>query len=238
MKIAIVGFGKMGMMIQDIAIDRGHKDIYIFDPSIGKTLTQNDLNGIDVAIEFSTPKSASQNFLTCFEAGVPVVSGTTGWLNDWDKVCNAALSADTGFFYSSNFSMGVNLFFKLNSMLARMMAPHKEYMPHIEEIHHVHKSDAPSGTAITLAKDLFLENELLNKWVLNKIESEHDLPIFCTREGKVTGTHTVSYVGEIDKISIKHEAFKREGFALGAVLAAEFLVGKKGIYSMNDLLAL
>lgn len=237
MNIAIIGYGKMGKMIQEIAISRGHKEVRVFDPSIEKPLKQEDLDNIDVAVEFSTPDSAPQNYLICFQAGVPVVSGTTGWLTRWDEICKAALSANTGFFYSSNFSLGVNLFFKLNTMLARIMAPQKNYVPHIEEIHHVHKSDAPSGTAITLAEGLFQENTSLNQWVLNRIGSEHDLPIFFTREGKVTGTHTVSYVGDVDKISIKHEAFKREGFAFGAVLAAEFLIDKKGIFSMKDLLA-
>lgn len=237
MNIAIVGYGKMGKMIQEIAINRGHKDVRVFDPSIETPLKLKDLDNIDVAIEFSTPDSAPQNYLICFQAGVPVVSGTTGWLSRWDEICKAALSSNTGFFYSSNFSLGVNLFFKLNAMLARIMAPQKDYIPHIEEIHHIHKTDAPSGTAITLAEVLFQENNSLNQWVLNSIGTEHDLPIFSTREGNVTGTHTVSYVGDVDKISIKHEAFKREGFAFGAVLAAEFLNGKKGIYSMNDLLA-
>jgi len=236
MNIAIVGYGKMGKMIKDIAIHRGHKVVHAFDPSIGKPLINEELRNINVAIEFSSPESAPQNYLTCFQAGVPVVSGTTGWLKRWDEICEAALSANAGFFYASNFSLGVNLFFKLNAILARMMVSHKEYSPHIEEIHHIMKSDAPSGTAITLAEELFKEDVSFKQWSLNKVGTEQDIPIFCTREGKVTGTHTVSYVGDVDKILIKHEAFSREGFALGAVMAAEFLNGKKGIYSMNDLL--
>jgi len=237
MNIAIIGYGKMGKMIQDIAINRGHKEVLIFDPSIGKPLKHNDLKNVNVAIEFSTPESAPHNMLTCFKAGVPVVCGTTGWMNSWDETCQSALSNNTGFFYSSNFSLGIHLFFKINAILAKIMAPHQDYVPHIEEIHHTRKTDAPSGTAISLAEDLFRENNELNQWKLNSIGSENDLSIFSIREGNVTGTHTVSYVGDIDKISIKHEAFNRQGFALGAVLAAEFLNGKKGIYSMKDLLA-
>lgn len=237
MKIAIIGFGKMGQMIQNIAISRGHSEVLVFDPSIGKPIDTNALKEMDMAIEFSTPETATQNYNTCFNAGVSVVSGTTGWLENWEEICKAAKKSDVGFFYASNFSLGVNLLFKLNSILAQIMAPHQNYQTHIEEIHHIQKVDAPSGTAISLAEDVIKENHSLKKWTLNNTGTQSDLPIFSIREGKVTGTHTVCYVSEIDKISIKHEAFGRDGFALGAVLAAEFLQNKKGIFSMKDLLA-
>ncbi len=237
MKIAIIGFGKMGQMIEKIALDRGHEKVVVFDPALENPLLAKNLKEIDVAIEFTTPESAPGNYLVCIEAGVPVVSGTTGWLHRWNEITEAVTLRNTGFFYASNFSLGVNLFHKLNTDLAKLMAKHGSYSPHIEEIHHTQKYDAPSGTAISLAEDIFRENASFNNWVLNKTKDKNDLPIFSIREGNVTGIHTVSYVGDIDKISIKHEAFGRDGFALGAVLAAEFLNGKKGLYSMKDLLA-
>lgn len=237
MNFAIIGFGKMGQLIRKIVLERGHAEPLIIDPSLNKILAPDLLKKIDVAIEFSSPEAAPTNYLTCFKAGIPVVSGTTGWLEKWPEIEQAVKDYNAGFFYASNFSLGVHLFFKLNETLARLMTPYEEYQAHIEEIHHIQKLDAPSGTAITLAEGVLNSSKLQKQWVSQFTGQGSDIPIYSIREGQVTGTHTVSYVGPIDKISIKHEAFSREGFALGAVIAAEYLSGKKGIFSMTDLLS-
>ena len=237
MNIAIIGYGKMGKMIEQLALKRGHKIASIFDPGIYKPLTDDSLAGVDVAIEFTSPETATENYRQCIRANVPVVSGTTGWLKDWDLIVKETAKYNSAFFYASNFSLGVNLFFQMNEKFAKTMAEFQEYTPSIHEIHHTQKLDAPSGTALTLAEKILDYNLTLQHWVLNTVGSKEDLPIFAIREGNVAGTHVVNYVSEIDKISLKHEAFGRHGFALGAVKAAEFINGKKGIFSMNDLLA-
>ncbi len=190
----------------------------------------------DVAFEFTRPESAFENYLEAFKQGVPVVSGTTGWLDKFELVKNSCIENDVAFFYASNFSLGVNLFFKLNRKLGELMNGFSDYQAHIEEIHHTNKLDAPSGTAISLAEHIIAENTNYKTWRLNPYSKHNDLPVFSIREGQVTGTHSIHYVSEIDKITIRHEAFNRQGFANGAMIAAEFLIGKKGVFDMDDLL--
>ncbi len=232
MKIALLGYGKMGRTIEQLAIQKGHQIVY---KSAG-TNQEGNLELADIAIEFSIPEAAFANITTCFEHGIPVVCGTTGWLARWDEVLNNCERSNGSLLYASNFSVGVNLFFNLNSYLARLMQPYKDYIPSLEEIHHTQKKDAPSGTAITLAEGI-LSNSEKSSWEL-ETEDPNKLSIKAIREGDVKGTHIISYTSPIDSLSIKHEAFSREGFALGAILAAEWLPGKKGVFSMKDVLNL
>ncbi|MGB0376268.1 MAG: 4-hydroxy-tetrahydrodipicolinate reductase [Flavobacteriaceae bacterium] len=231
MNIALLGYGRMGKAIETIAQDRGHIIVARWDDT-----TQSDpLHSADVAINFSVPSAAVTNIQAAFEANVPVVCGTTGWLDHYAAIVEEAKSKNQGFLYASNFSVGVNLFFALNKHLAQLMAPYTDYKASLEEIHHIHKLDAPSGTAITLAEGIQQNNPLYQGWSLESAQ-EQQLTIKALREPDVPGTHTVSYQSNIDAIEIKHEAFNRQGFALGAVLAAEWLQGKKGIFSMNEVL--
>jgi 4-hydroxy-tetrahydrodipicolinate reductase len=233
MNIAIIGYGKMGKTIEGIARDRGHHIVYASnDP-----LTSADkIQTADVAIEFTQPDAAVDNILVCAEAGVPVVCGTTGWLDRWDIVTREVKKMRGTLFYASNFSLGVNLFFKLNRQLAALMAKHDAYRAGMTEIHHIHKKDAPSGTAITLAEGLIDNHPGYTKWHLGDDEKQDSLPIKDIREGEVPGTHSIRYTSNQDAIEITHEAFGREGFALGAVIAAEWLPGRFGIVGMDDLL--
>ncbi|PCE64830.1 4-hydroxy-tetrahydrodipicolinate reductase [Sediminicola luteus] len=231
MKIALLGYGRMGKMIEGIALDRGH--------SIVAKIDNNDpfeLNGAEVAIDFSTPDAAFGNLTKCFAQGVPVICGTTGWLDRFDEAVANCSKHDGGFIYASNFSLGVNLFFELNKKLAQMMQPQKDYKTSLTEIHHIHKLDAPSGTGITLAEGVLAHSDKEN-WSLDGKVAE-DLPIYSIREGEVPGTHTVTYESKVDTIEITHEAHNREGFALGAVVAAEWIIGKTGIFTMKDVLGL
>ena len=233
MKIALVGYGKMGKIIHQIALKRGHDVVATLD----ETPTLEKLNNPDVVIEFSSPESAFGNIKFCLENKIPVVAGTTGWLEKKPEVEKIALENETGFLYGSNFSLGVNLFFALNEKLAEMMAPFQnDYSCQLEEIHHIHKKDAPSGTAISIAEGIFKHSDY-NSWKLDETEGE-SLGIEAIREGEVPGTHSVYYRSEVDEIEIKHTAFNRNGFALGAVIAAEFLKDKKGIFSMKEVLGL
>jgi 4-hydroxy-tetrahydrodipicolinate reductase len=241
MKIALLGYGKMGKTIEAIALKRGHTIVLKLDKDNASTVTDADFKAADVAIEFSTPDTAVANILRCFCVGVPVVAGTTGWLGRMENVKSECASREGGFFYASNFSIGVNLFFRLNEKLAEMMKPYAEYKVSMEEIHHIHKLDSPSGTAITLAKGILSNNDSLADYkdYPNGLPAEipaGELPIESKRIGEVPGTHSIYYTSSVDKITITHEAFSREGFALGAVLAAEFMAGKKGVYGMEDLL--
>lgn len=236
MNLAIIGYGQMGHEIEKIAIERGHHIRLIIDENNQDDLSANKLKEIDVAIEFSRPQSAVKNYKKCFQAGVPVVSGTTGWLEHLNEVIKDCESNNTAFFYASNFSLGVNLFFQLNRQLAKMMQPFNEYKVMMNEIHHTRKLDAPSGTAITLAEGVMAEIPEINAWKNDEDVNENELPILSFREGDVPGTHEVIYDSAIDRLSIKHEAKSRKGFAQGAVIAAEFLKGKKGFFGMNDLL--
>lgn len=231
MKIAIVGYGKMGKIIEQIAIHRGHEVV----AKLNETPSLEKLNQPDVVIEFSMPEFAFQNIKTCIELGIPVVSGTTGWLEKKKEIDELALEKDGAFLYGSNFSLGVNLFFELNKKLARLMEPFsEEYTCELEEIHHTHKKDAPSGTAISLAEDV-ISNSHYQGWKKDKTE-ENQLGIISVREDEVPGTHSVFYRSVIDEIEIKHTAFSREGFALGAVIASEWIIGKKGVFGMKDVL--
>lgn len=240
MDIALLGYGRMGKAIEKIALERGHRIVLKIDES-REQYPDELLRQADVAIDFSVPAAAVKNYRWCFELGVPVVSGTTGWLESWDEVIACAEEKKGGFFYASNFSVGVNLFFHLNKQLARIMGEFPEYGAGIEEIHHIHKLDAPSGTAISLATDLIANHTSYRNWQLAKAGekgAEDVLEIRALREGEVPGIHTVSYRSAVDTIEIRHEAFSREGFAFGAVLAAEFMKEKTGIFGMKDLLKL
>jgi 4-hydroxy-tetrahydrodipicolinate reductase len=229
MKIALLGYGKMGKTIEEIALQRGHT-------IVTKAMDDNyDITDADVAIDFSIPSAAFKNISNCFNKNVPVISGTTGWLEDYDKAVALCKEKKGAFIYASNFSLGVNIFFELNSYLAKMMNTLKEYKVSMEEIHHTQKLDAPSGTAITLADAIIKEHDGYTSWDLNP-NTEAALPITAKRIEDVPGTHTVSYKSEVDTIDITHTAHSRQGFALGAVVAAEWLHGKTGVFTMKDVL--
>ncbi|RAJ16791.1 4-hydroxy-tetrahydrodipicolinate reductase [Olleya aquimaris] len=232
MKIALLGYGKMGKAIEAIAIQRGH-DIVI------KTSEQSGYNitDADVAIDFSVPSAAFNNISNCINNQVPVISGTTGWLEQYNDVVSLCEKQKGAFIYASNFSLGVNIFFELNKVLAKMMAKVDDYNVDIEEIHHTQKLDAPSGTAITLAEGIIDNNTAYQDWKLD-VSDKNTIPITAKRIPEVPGTHTITYNSAIDTIKIEHEAHNRQGFALGAVIAAEWLVGKTGIFTMKDVLAL
>lgn len=238
MNIALIGYGRMGKEIEKIAIERGHQISLIIDLDNQNQLKAENLKDVDVAIEFTIPASAINNYKTCFDAGVPVVSGTTGWLEQWNEIVAYCEEKGSAFFYASNFSLGVNLFFDLNRKLAAMMKPFDQYQVHMTEVHHTKKLDAPSGTAISLANDLIAMNSELTGWVNTESAGSDKLGIVSVREGNVPGIHTVTYDSEVDYIEITHNAKSRKGFAFGAVLAAEFAKGKKGLLTMKDLLNL
>ena len=232
MKIALLGYGKMGKMIEQTAISRNHEIVLKVDVDT----KDFDISVADVAIDFSTPSSAFNNIKMCIENKVPVISGTTGWLDNYDEAVKLCNNNGGAFIYASNYSLGVNIFFQLNETLARMMSNLSQYDVRIEEIHHTQKLDAPSGTAITLAEGI-ISNTKKTNWKLEHA-SENEIPITAKRIGAVPGTHTVSYTSNIDSIDIVHTAYNREGFALGAVVAAEWIIGKKGVYTMKDVLNL
>ena len=232
MKIALVGYGKMGKIIDEISQNRGHEIV----ARLRETPTAENLNNADVAIEFSNPEVAFENIKTCLENKIPVICGTTGWLDKKPEIEKIALENNTPFLYGSNFSLGVNLFFALNENLAKMMNKFNEYNCQLEEIHHIHKLDAPSGTAISLAEGI-IQNSNFEAWKLEETK-EKELGIFAIRENEVPGTHSVFYRSEVDEIEIKHTAYNRNGFAFGAVIASEWIVDKKGIFTMKDVLGL
>lgn len=230
MKIALLGYGKMGKTIEKIALSRGHDIVIKTSDEDGYNISQ-----ADVAIDFSVPNAAFFNIVNCFKHQVPVVSGTTGWLQNYDKAVELCKENKGAFIYASNFSLGVNIFFELNKQLARMMSQLSEYNVSMEEIHHTQKLDAPSGTAITLAEDIISEHSEYTEW---KLETSRKgiLPIAAKRIENVPGTHSIDYKSEVDTINITHTAHSRQGFALGAVVAAEWLVGKTGVFTMKDVL--
>ena len=236
MNIALIGYGKMGKEIEKIALSRGHTIVLKVDINNANAYTIDELKIADAAIEFSTPESAINNIYKCFEAGVPVVVGTTGWLNKLDEVKQKCIEKNQALFYASNYSIGVNMFFKLNEFLAKLMNSYPEYNATMEEIHHVHKLDAPSGTAITLANQVIEQIKSKKKWVNNSTNNANELSIISKRIDEVPGTHTVTYSSAVDEISITHIAHNRKGFALGAVIAAEWVAGKKGVFGMADLM--
>jgi len=235
MKIALIGYGKMGKTIEKFAVQRGHQIVSIIDINNIEDFNSDAFKSADVAIEFTTPDTAFDNYMRSFEANVPVVSGTTGWLDRISEIKEKCEKEGKTLFYTSNFSIGVNIFFALNKYLAKIMNNYPAYDIRMTETHHIHKLDAPSGTAITLAEDIMDEVERKKRWTLDTAEQPTDLPIYSIREGEVPGTHEIVYESEVDLLSIKHEAKNRDGLALGAVIAAEFTAGKKGFLSMNDL---
>ena len=238
MKLGIVGYGKMGKEIEKIAIERGHEIALIVDKGDENKLTAIKNTDVDVIIEFTAPDSATKNYNICFDKNIPLVSGTTG-INpsEFKKIEERVNTENKSFFWASNFSIGVNITFKINKILAKMMSPQKEYDVKMEEIHHIHKLDSPSGTAITMAEGIIENFENKTSWVNNTNAKQNELEITSVRKDEVPGTHIVEYSSDIDKITLAHEAFGRKGFALGSVLAAEFINGKTGLFSMDDLLS-
>ncbi|MFD1164355.1 4-hydroxy-tetrahydrodipicolinate reductase [Sphingobacterium daejeonense] len=242
MKIVLLGYGKMGQLIERFAMKRGHEVVLIVDESNRSSITSEDLEDADMAIDFSTPDAALENISLCFESDLPLVVGTTGWYEHLEEVKETCLDADQSLLYGSNFSIGVNIFFHINKMLAKAMDPYKQYDVQVEEIHHIHKLDAPSGTAITIAEGILENSDDKKSWV-NSVEGSgeevipkaDELLIESLRIEEVPGTHTVLYSSEVDQIEFKHTAHSREGFALGAVIAAEWLFGKKGFYQVTEM---
>lgn len=238
MKIALIGYGKMGKAIEEVALKRGHTVNLKIDIDTIDSFTKENLQHCDVAIEFTGPHSAKENILKCLDAGIPLVSGSTGWLEQWADVEQRCKEKNGSFLYASNFSVGVNIFFELNKKLAQLMKQHSDYNVSLTEIHHTQKKDAPSGTAITLAEQVLHEIPGKAKWV-NKISADpQDLVILSKREDPAPGTHSVTYSSAIDDIEIIHTAHSRQGFALGAVLAAEYIQNKKGIFNMQQVLGI
>lgn len=237
MKIVLFGYGKMGKEIEKIALSRGHEISLIIDLNNKDSISIDELKKADAAIEFTSPESAVNNIKKCFDAGLPVVVGTTGWYARFEEISNECLSKNATLLSATNFSIGVNLFFEMNRKLAQLMKGHK-YDVKVEETHHVHKLDAPSGTAITTANDLIQHGDKKKSWTIEKPENSDQLEIVCHRIDEVPGTHVVNYFNEVDSIELKHTAFNRKGFAGGAVIAAEWIKGKKGIYSMKDVLGI
>ncbi len=227
MKIALLGYGKMGRAIEMAAIAAGHEVVARISSANTSELNQLSMLGTTVAIEFSRPETAYNNIASCLAQGIPVICGTTGWLDKYEDICQLTAQYNGSFLYASNFSLGVNVFFALNKQLAKLLKPFNEYNVRVHEVHHIHKLDAPSGTAKTLAEDLQRE-----------LPRQLEIPITAERIGEVPGTHVVTYTSDIDSIEIKHEAHNREGFAKGAIIAANWLLHKRGVFSMNDVLEL
>ena len=236
MKIALLGYGKMGKEIEKIALHRKHSIVLKIDINNQNEFTAGILKKADVAIDFSIPESAYSNIMKCFEANIPVVCGTTGWLDRFDEVVTYCEKNKKSFFYASNYSIGVNILFDINCKLARLMNRYTDYNVSIEEIHHVHKLDAPSGTAISLAQDIISELDRKDHWELNQESGTNAIAIQSVREGEIPGIHTIKYDSPIDSVEIRHAAKNRKGLALGAVLAAEFIQNKTGFFSMKNLM--
>lgn len=238
MKIALVGYGKMGKTIERIAIQRGHEVVLRISSSNQDELNKEQLSQADVVIEFTNPEAAYANVQKCLSTGIPVVCGSTGWNDKLEQAYKICAENNTALLQSSNFSIGVNLFFEVNAILAKMMNPYSEYEVSIEETHHTHKKDAPSGTAITIAERVIENLNRKKTWVNTQPNATNELSIVAHRIDEVPGTHMVKYSSAIDDIELVHTAHNRDGFALGAVVAAEFLLGKKGVFSMKDVLGL
>lgn len=238
MKIALIGYGKMGHEIENVAIARGHEVVITIDKDNINDFTSENLAKADVAIEFSTPATAFQNIMNCLKAGIPVVVGTTGWLDKLDEVKQVLSKKNSAMFYASNYSVGVNLYFRVTKILSNYINKVKGYTPSIVEIHHTQKFDAPSGTAITLAQIVSESIDELTGWTLLPDKDSTKISIEAKREGDVPGTHSITFDSEQDEIILTHRAKSRKGFALGAVMAAEFIVDKKGYFTMDDLLTI
>lgn len=241
MKIALLGYGKMGKIIEETAISRGHSIVLRVNSSNSSTFSDSELQQADVAIEFTRPDAVLANLNRCLHAKVPVVVGTTGWYDNLPGIMESCAQHAGTIFHASNFSIGVNLFFRLNEKLAELMQPFPEFTPSLEEIHHIHKLDSPSGTGITLANGLISKLDRVKEWKLYHDEqpkhtARTELPIISKRIGEVPGTHSITYTSPIDQITITHEAFNRKGFALGAVIAAEWVHKRKGVFTMSDML--
>jgi len=236
LNIALIGYGKMGKAIEEIAVTRGHNIVLKIDIDTAAQFTKENLQLCDVAIEFTSPHSAVENILTCLDAGIPVISGSTGWLTRWDEVKAKCKAINGAMVYASNYSVGVNIFFEVNKFLARLMDPQSDYDVSMEEIHHTEKKDAPSGTAITLAEQILENLGRKKEWVNQSKVSPEELSIISERIDPAPGTHKIKYSSPVDDIEIIHTAHNRKGFATGAVLAAEFIQNKKGIFSMKDVL--
>jgi 4-hydroxy-tetrahydrodipicolinate reductase len=238
MKIALIGYGKMGRAIEEIALEKGHEIVLRVSIENLEDNTIENIKKADVAIEFTGPDSAYENLLKCFDAGVPVVCGSTGWLDKIDEAKKYCNERNGAILYASNFSVGVNIFFAVNQHLASLMSSHDDYKVSMKEIHHTQKKDSPSGTAITLAEQIIQNLPRVEKWVEDKSGSKKELPIISERVDPVPGIHAVRYDSDIDTIEIIHTAHSRKGFASGAVLAAEFLAGKKGVFTMKEVLGI
>jgi 4-hydroxy-tetrahydrodipicolinate reductase len=238
MKIALIGYGKMGKAIEEIAVKKQHEVVLKIDITNLEDFTADNIQKADVAIEFTSPHSAAENIKKCLESGVPVVSGSTGWLERWEEIKQLCQSIKGSLLYASNYSIGVNLFFELNGFLAKLMASHEEYDVMLEEIHHTQKKDAPSGTAITLAEQVLQHIKRKKLWVNHISDNIEELEIISERIDPAPGTHKIRYKSTIDDIEITHTAHNRVGFASGAVLAAEYVIGKKGVFTMKDVLGL
>jgi 4-hydroxy-tetrahydrodipicolinate reductase len=238
MRIALIGYGKMGHMIEEIALQRGHQIVLKINIDNTGDFNQANLSYADVAIEFTGPDSAYENVMRCLEFGVPVVSGSTGWNNQLEEAKIICSQKGGTFLHASNFSVGVNIFFQVNKLLAKLMASQPAYDVSLREIHHTQKKDAPSGTAVTLAEQVLENLGRKTSWVNDVAKSEEELSIISERIDPAPGTHYVKYTSEIDEIEIIHTAHSRKGFALGAVLAAEYIAGKKGVFTMDDVLHL
>jgi 4-hydroxy-tetrahydrodipicolinate reductase len=236
LNIALIGYGKMGKAIEEIAVKRGHTVLYKIDIDTAADFTKKKLQQCDVAIEFTSPHSAVQNILTCMDAGIPVVSGSTGWLDRWNEVKDQCEANNGALVYASNYSVGVNVFFEINKFLARLMNQQTDYEVSMEEIHHTEKKDAPSGTAITLAEQILENIGSKKQWVNRTALLPEELSIISERIDPAPGTHKVKYSSVVDDIEIIHTAHNRKGFATGAVMAAEFIKNKKGIFSMKEVL--
>jgi len=238
MKIALIGYGKMGKAIEQIAVQRGHEIVLKVGIENLEDNTIENIRKADVAIEFTGPESAFENVMRILDAGIPVVCGSTGWLGHYEEAKAHCLQRNGTFLYASNFSVGVNIFFAINKRLAELMAPHPAYDVTITEVHHTEKRDAPSGTAISLAEQILAENDRKQQWVNHRSTNPSDLVIISDRIDPAPGTHIIAYTSGIDDIEIKHTAHNRQGFATGAVLAAEHLLHKKGIFTMSDVLGI
>ncbi|MBD0332008.1 MAG: 4-hydroxy-tetrahydrodipicolinate reductase [Chitinophagaceae bacterium] len=238
MRIALIGYGKMGKMVEEIAKDRKHEVILRITSANMNEFTKENVFNTDAAIEFTTPYSAFENVKKCIDYGVPVVSGTTGWNEKLPEVKNYCIEKDGTLLHASNFSIGVNIFFEINNLLARLMGNQPTYNVTIKEIHHTQKKDAPSGTAVILAEQILAHSKTKKGWINNAAASDEEIEIISNRIDPTPGTHHVKYTSEIDDIEIIHRAHNRKGFALGAILAAEYIFDKKGIFSMKDVLAL
>ncbi len=238
MKIALIGYGKMGRAIEEIAVKRGHEIVLKIDADNATDLNAENISKADVSIEFTGPGSAFDNVMKCLQFKIPVVCGSTGWLAKWPEVAAYCTQQQGAVVYASNFSVGVNIFFEINKRLAELMAPHDDYEIRLTEIHHTQKKDAPSGTAVSLAEQVINNVPRKTSWVNHHSDSPQELEIVSERIDPAAGTHQVTYSSSIDDIEIIHTAHNRTGFATGAVLAAEFIIGRKGIYGMKEVLGL